>query len=39
MLMTLALYFICSCKDLIDKIAVAFPKIICFRKKGLVQAA
>ena len=32
MLMTLALYFIYSCKDVIEKIAVAFPKIICFRK-------
>lgn len=33
MLMTLALYFIYSCRDLIEKIAVAYPKLVCFRKK------
>jgi len=32
MLMTLALYFVYSCKDSIERIAAAFPKIICFRK-------
>ena len=29
MLLTIALYFIYSCKDVIEKIAIAFPKIIC----------
>lgn len=33
MLLTLALYFIYSCKDVIEIIATAFPKIICFRKR------
>jgi hypothetical protein len=33
MLLTLALYFIYSCKDVILKIAEAFPKLICFRNK------
>jgi len=33
MLLTAALYFIYSCKDVIDKIAVAFPKLICFASK------
>ena len=33
MLLTLALYFIYSCKDIIVKIAEAFPKLICFRNK------
>ncbi len=33
MLLTSALYFIYSCKDVIDKIAVAFPKLICFETK------
>ncbi len=33
MLMTISLYFVYSCKDVIEKIAVAFPKIICFRPK------
>ncbi|MBW6514832.1 MAG: hypothetical protein K0B87_08780, partial [Candidatus Syntrophosphaera sp.] len=33
MLLTLALYFIYSCKDIIVKIAEAFPKLICFRAK------
>jgi hypothetical protein len=33
MLMIISLYFIYSCKDVIEKIAEAFPKIICFRKK------
>lgn len=31
MLMTVALYFVYSCKDAIEKIAAAFPKIVCFR--------
>ena len=33
MLMTISLYFVYSCKDMIEKIAEAFPKIICFRTK------
>lgn len=33
MLLTLALYFIYSCKDIIVKIAEAFPKLICFKTK------
>ncbi len=33
MLMTISLYFVYSCKDMIEKIAEAFPKIIGFRKK------
>ncbi|MEF3693757.1 MAG: transposase [Candidatus Cloacimonadota bacterium] len=33
MLLTMALYFIYSCKDIIVKIAEAFPKLICFRNK------
>jgi len=33
MLLTLALYFIYKCKDVIHKIAEAFPKLICYRKK------
>ncbi len=33
MLLALALYFIYSCKDVIVKIAEAFPKLICFRNK------
>lgn len=31
MLLTLALYFIYSCKDIIMKLADAFPKIICYQ--------
>jgi hypothetical protein len=34
MLITISLYFVSSCKDVIEKIVVAFPKIICFRPKG-----
>lgn len=33
MLLTLALFFTYSCKDVIIKIAEAFPKLMCFRKK------
>lgn len=33
MLLALALYFCYSCKDIIAKIAEAFPKLICFRNK------
>lgn len=33
MLLTLALYFIYTCKDITMKIAMAFPKLICFNKK------
>ena len=33
MLMTISLYFVYSCKDAIEMIAAAFPRIICFRKK------
>lgn len=33
MLMTISLYFVYSCKDVIEKIAAAFPKLVCFRKK------
>lgn len=33
MLLTIGLYFGYSCKDIIEKIAVSFPKLICFRAK------
>lgn len=33
MLMTIALYFIYSCKDLIEKIAKAFPKSSAIERK------
>ncbi|HQJ41039.1 MAG TPA: transposase [Exilispira sp.] len=33
MFLTLALYFIYSCKEIITKLAVAFPKIICYQTK------
>ena len=33
MLLLLALYLIYSCKDIMLKIADAFPKLICFRTK------
>ena len=33
MLLTISLCFIYSCKDMIEKIAEAFPKLICYRKE------
>lgn len=33
MLLTISLYFVYSCKDVIEKIAAAFPKLICFVAK------
>lgn len=37
MLMTISLYFVYSCKDVIEKIAAAFPKLICFKVKDWVK--